>query len=344
LVAETIARARDDVAVAAQRTARVAQGFRTVARTSALLRQLDRDGVLDAVSDGVVELGYDGVNLAIIDPITDTFEAAHARGIATTFPGRRYPVADGLTGLVRDRGDVVVVDDYQTARHSIEAIRRSGVRLAIGVPVLQNGTLAGVLVASSLRVQKIGLDDVEVLRVLADVAGAALETAEETQAHAHAAHTDELTGLPNRREATQMFGHVRAGDSLALLDLDHFGRVNETHGHAGGDEVLRGFGAHLLTTLRDNDRVARYGGEEFVVVLPNCNLPTATKIIARLMQSWRATAPVTTFSAGLACHQDGRTVEQTLAEADAALYDAKRAGRDTIGPVVDTRITSSSAS
>jgi len=290
-----------------------------------------------------MELGYDGVNLAIIDPVTDTFEPAHARGIATAIPQRRYQVAEGMTGLVRDRGDVVVIDDYQTSRTSIAAIRESGVRMAIGVPVLQSGELAGVLIASSLQLQKVGPDDLEVLRVLADVAGSALTTVEETQAHEHAAHTDELTGLPNRREATQMLARVRPGDSLALLDLDHFGRVNATHGHAGGDEVLREFGAHLLRTLRDGDRVARYGGEEFVVVLPTCDLATATKVIARLMESWRATGPVTTFSAGVARHREGCTVEHTLGEADKALYDAKRAGRDTIGGVVDMRMTSSAS-
>ena len=79
--------------------------------------------------------------------------------------------------------------------------------------------------------------------------------------------TDDLTGLGNRRRANSLLDSLDDGDALAILDLDHFKRVNDTLGHHRGDEVLQELGEFLLRTVRDHDTVARYGGEEFIVVI-----------------------------------------------------------------------------
>jgi diguanylate cyclase (GGDEF)-like protein len=144
--------------------------------------------------------------------------------------------------------------------------------------------------------------------------------------------TDDLTGLGNRRRANVLIDSLEPGDALAILDLDHFKRVNDSLGHQRGDEVLQDLGAYLRGAVRGADSVARFGGEEFVVVLREAS-SSASATILRLLAGWRATGPLTTLSAGLAVHRSGQSYDVTFAGADAALYEAKAAGRDRL--VVD---------
>jgi diguanylate cyclase len=143
---------------------------------------------------------------------------------------------------------------------------------------------------------------------------------------------DELTGLPNRRAwtvelPTAMERARRQGAvlSVAMIDLDHFKRFNDDYGHQAGDRLLRGAAAAWASQLRMIDQLARYGGEEFIVLLPSATTAFAAQVLARLR-------PVTpagqTFSAGLATWDGHETSEELIARADAALYRAKRGGRD----------------
>lgn len=147
------------------------------------------------------------------------------------------------------------------------------------------------------------------------------------------ANRDELTGLGNRRYATAMLEALQPGDAVIILDLDHFKRVNDTWGHAAGDEVLREVSTFLVSTLRGSDRiatrppVARLGGEEFLVVAKQVGYH-AMAVAERLIEDWRRTDPVATISAGVAVHLADRSPEATLAAADTALYQAKNDGRD----------------
>jgi len=158
---------------------------------------------------------------------------------------------------------------------------------------------------------------------------------------------DELTGLPNRRHVQEWIGHELARSSragkplcLAILDLDHFKRINDTLGHATGDEVLRTFARQATLMLRDADVLARWGGEEFLLVMPDTSLSEALVALERLRRhmaepaNWGACAhAAVTFSAGLTQRDALQTLLQTVQRADAALYEAKRSGRDRI--VVD---------
>ena len=155
---------------------------------------------------------------------------------------------------------------------------------------------------------------------------------------------DELTGLPNRRHVQEWIVHERArnrrsGSSLcvAILDLDHFKRVNDTLGHAVGDEVLRLFASAARSTLRDCDVLARWGGEEFLLVLPDTSLVAGRLAIERLREHIRQPATwadlaagQVTFSAGLTSMDVLDTLDETVQRADAALYDAKGGGRDRV--------------
>jgi two-component system cell cycle response regulator len=159
--------------------------------------------------------------------------------------------------------------------------------------------------------------------------------------------TDSLTGLHNRH---YVFSHinrlmkrvVRGGDSIAvlMLDIDNFKTVNDTHGHAAGDEVLIEFAARLTQGLRGLDLPVRYGGEEFMVVMPDTDLEVA-KVVAERLRHLVAASPFkvaaveaaieVTTSVGLAVSRGAAdTTESMVERADQALYRAKHAGRNRI--------------
>jgi diguanylate cyclase (GGDEF)-like protein len=145
---------------------------------------------------------------------------------------------------------------------------------------------------------------------------------------------DHLTGLPNRRAwdenlTKQLAEATRAGRplSVAVLDLDHFKRYNDSHGHQAGDELLKRAGLRWRGSLRPGDMLARYGGEEFVLALPGCTDRESEAILARLMA---ATPDGQTLSAGVAVWDGEESPSDLINRADRALYDAKQAGRNRI--------------
>ncbi len=155
---------------------------------------------------------------------------------------------------------------------------------------------------------------------------------------------DELTGLVNRRHMRALMEQehrrcARSGQSfcLAVIDVDHFKAVNDSYGHAAGDEVLRVMAQELKTAMRLSDMLARWGGEEFVLLLSDTRAPLARGGLERMRERvarLRIVVPegtvAVTLSAGLAEHHAGETVAQTLARADRALYEAKQQGRDRV--------------
>jgi diguanylate cyclase (GGDEF)-like protein len=124
---------------------------------------------------------------------------------------------------------------------------------------------------------------------------------------------------------------------LAVFDIDRFKQVNDTYGHAAGDEVLRTFARVAKTVVRENDRVARLGGEEFAILLTGSTLDQAMKICERLRRSIEKEVTKVagksisvTVSGGIARIAADGDVHSTLVAADAALYEAKKAGRNQL--------------
>ncbi|HEX2904973.1 MAG TPA: GGDEF domain-containing protein [Jatrophihabitans sp.] len=142
------------------------------------------------------------------------------------------------------------------------------------------------------------------------------------------AHVDTLTNLANRRDLDLRLAEAGPGDAVVLIDLDHFKQLNDTFGHAAGDEVLTEFGLVIRATLRAGDYAARYGGEEFALVLPATSESDATVTLARLRQRWAVLRPEITFSAGVAALRPELGAATALQAADLALYEAKRSGRN----------------
>lgn len=164
---------------------------------------------------------------------------------------------------------------------------------------------------------------------------------------AQLAELDELTGALNRRcimrllnEEVERSQRSKAPCTVALIDLDWFKRINDTFGHATGDEVLRTFAITIFANIRSNDSFGRHGGEEFLLVLPDTSTETAEQMLERLrrivgMLDWSAFSDelTVTISAGIATLAPGENADALLARADRALYLAKERGRNRVARV-----------
>jgi diguanylate cyclase (GGDEF)-like protein len=154
------------------------------------------------------------------------------------------------------------------------------------------------------------------------------------------AMVDGLTGLPNRRHVEDMLerefaaAERGAGLTVVMFDLDHFKRVNDSHGQAAGDTTLKAFAKILKANTRKENLSARYGGEEFVTVLRDSDAETVVNFAERVldqMRAWPLAWGTQTVSAGIAQYQKGMgSFELLLGEADRALYQAKDGGRDMV--------------
>jgi len=165
------------------------------------------------------------------------------------------------------------------------------------------------------------------------------------------ATTDVLTGLHTRRHVLELGGHEekrwrrKHGHlSLVMIDIDHFKKVNDTHGHSAGDEVLKAFAAVCRRTFRQTDVIGRFGGEEFLAILPETSLDEACVIAERLRRQTQeetialhhAETRITVSIGATELLDSDSSLEQTISRADVALYRAKGAGRNRIERI-DTR-------
>ncbi|MFN3919091.1 MAG: GGDEF domain-containing protein [Methylohalobius sp.] len=157
--------------------------------------------------------------------------------------------------------------------------------------------------------------------------------------------TDELTGLPNRRAFLQRLeeeiGRVQRHPSpltLAIVDIDHFKQINDSHGHEVGDAVLRAYAQYIHSGFRRHDHVARFGGEEFIILLPSTNIIGAVKALTKIqervsghtIQTESGTVSLPSFSAGVTSYHPKESSADFIRRADQALYRAKQSGRNRI--------------
>lgn len=220
----------------------------------------------------------------------------------------------------------------------VRAAADAGLQAAICFPVGGGARRRGVIEFLSAALVQADERLLDVLTSIGNQVGQHLnavhERAEMIARMEQLALTDDLTGLPNRRawkeELERELARARRGGerfSVVMLDFDHFKAFNDTHGHQAGDELLREAAIRWRRTIRSSDLIARYGGEEFGLLLPGCPPESGPDVVERV----RAAVPVgQTCSAGMASWDGSESAAELVARADAALYHAKRSGRDRI--------------
>jgi diguanylate cyclase (GGDEF)-like protein/PAS domain S-box-containing protein len=244
----------------------------------------------------------------------------------------------GLPGRVWASGEPAWIEDVMRESSFPRSLTagEAGLHAAVGLPVLSGAGVHGVV--EFFTRERLHREDelLELLETLTKQIGRFFTVLDERavamEKLASLALTDELTGLPNRRAWEEGLDRElararRIGHRLwvAVLDLDHFKAFNDAHGHVEGDGLLRDWADRWRELVRITDLLARYGGEEFALTLAGSPADSALAIVERL----RGVAPRgQTCSAGLVCWDGSESPEELVRRADAALYEAKRGGRD----------------
>jgi diguanylate cyclase len=245
----------------------------------------------------------------------------------------------GLAGRLRDVDPDRLVAD-RIARRARDIF---GLRNTLVAPLTSDHGMIGALVISRRTVGLWPQAAQRLLRGAAVEASAALSRAYSHREAEARASTDGLTGLPNRRYFDEFCALLsrrrRAEDSVGVLmvDIDRFKVLNDTYGHQVGDEVLRAVAAAIVSAVREDDVPARYGGEEFAVLLRNPTIEVAVEVGERVRHAVAALdlarfgVPAVSVSVGAAVAEDpAEAIPTTIEQADRALYDAKRGGRDRV--------------
>lgn len=333
----------DDVALFAR--------VRSLLRLKVVMDELRLRESADAVDDDQATLG---ARIVVAGPDGDASERV-AKMFAAPFSARAC--SEPLDALRQARtADLIVID--------LSHARFDGLRLAARIrsdaetrqtPIL--GIVESDDRAAMVRALDLGVTDVILRPVDPGELQARARTQVRRKAYADAlrdrleeslemAVTDSLTGLHNRRYVvSRLRQHLDALDrsgeafAVALIDIDHFKRINDSWGHQAGDLVLRGFAERLRKELRAIDIAGRYGGEEFLVVFSGATVSAALEACERFraamarepfIASGSIDPIAVTVSAGVTAGEPCDDVEDVIARADAALYEAKSSGRNQV--------------
>ncbi len=257
----------------------------------------------------------------------------------TQLTGRMVDLsATTAAAMVSRTGNPALISRYGSGRSDplADASKLSG---GIAAPITVHGKLWGC-VSVAFPVHTATPDGApERLVAYAELVAMAIATAEALETLSRQATTDPVTGLPNYRmfhehlqsEIARSARHERPL-SVAVMDIDHFKRVNDTHGHQAGDDVLAEVGRRLAAAARTGELIARIGGEEFAWLLPEADAGAAYAAAERMRRAIASTsfevAGTLTVSIGVCSNEHGRSVQQLLGCADQALYESKRRGRN----------------
>lgn len=268
---------------------------------------------------------------------------ANPGGIASIeiHPGEGLAGQAFLTGEIAHRASAAEAsaDSASRADANRDEIARSvgAIRSAVAAPLRDgNGAVVGVISLGSTEreYQWLPADEL-VVQGMADVASVALERGRLYEEQRQRAQTDELTGLPNRREFEQILRgrSPRQLFSIVAIDLDNLKMINDEFGHEAGDSILRLVSRYLRAGLRADDSLARVGGDEFVAMLPATGEAEAVEIAERLTDAMNGVAVpygAARISAGCASGGPGTDPRSVWNLADEALYRAKSQGRNRV--------------
>ncbi|WCB96665.1 hypothetical protein DSM104299_05430 [Baekduia alba] len=312
----------------------------------AISRREPLQGVLETIVGAAGELlGDDAPALLLVDPDDPGWlDVAAQRGYDAMLSADechgRHRVGIGITGRAVAEARLIVVEDYQSGAEALGPWLRHGLQAAMAAPVHEDGRVIGTLLLSSFREGRVFTRaEQDMLSSFAEHASLALTDARRVDTMLHQALHDALTGLPNRALFTDRIQHAltqgrRRGTACGVifLDLDRFKTVNDSLGHAAGDELLVAVARRIDESLRSADTAARLGGDEFAVLLEDLSGVEEAGLVAERISD-ALTAPIEVqgrevyvkASIGIAV---GRSVaSELLRQADVAMYRAKAEGK-----------------
>ena len=310
---------------------------------NSIVRRHELDEVLDAIVAGAQDLlGDETVGLRLIDPEdSQTLVMVASSGVSEELAenNARSPLGVGAGGRAAAEGELVVIEDYAVNSRALPDFAAAGIRSALAAPVREHGNVVGSLVVATHRPDRSYSEaEREMLLAFAEHASLALTDARTVDDAMHEALHDSLTGLPNRTllhdrlsQAQERAGRADGPVAVLFIDLDGFKTVNDSLGHAAGDELLVEAARRLLKCVRMSDTAARFGGDEFVVVLEDADAFHVTRVAARILEELeqpfevRGRELLISASVGIAMSDDPE--DDLLRNADLALYRAKSTGK-----------------
>ena len=305
----------------------------------------DEPGTYEVVTRAMAEIS----TTAPMELLLSDSSRAHLE-VAAVNPGAGgpgCPVESPFSCVAVRRGSAVVFESSETLNACPKLRDRAGGACsAVCVPISFMGRSLGVLHATGPDGVTPDAEQVTRLTTLATQAGSRIGTVRAFERTQLQAQTDGLTGLINRRTLEEALRRLMKDETpfaLALVDLDRFKLVNDTHGHEAGDRSLRTFAHVVKTVLREDDLVARWGGEEFLIALPHSNAEQAVEVMERIRVALadvvRGGHVVFTASFGVTDSTRAGSLRELIQLADFGLYAAKAGGRDriSIGGPVDLR-------
>ncbi len=350
--ARNLARQRNtlsETVVARERSEETSRRLTRQQTAVAQFGQLALEGTdIDALSDEAVALMDRVLDIdigAILKLLSGGDELLLISGIGLPDVGEaRVPTGhESQSGYALATGEPVVVDDWETENRFRESKLQvdTGMRSAAAVLIKAKGDPYGVLGVGSRIPNRFTQDDISFMQAIANVLANGIERRRNEEHTRHEALHDPLTGLPNRNLFLDRLQHglsaaARRETAVAVLflDLDQFKLVNDSLGHAAGDELLAAVAPRIEQALRPGDTVARFGGDEFAVLAEDIgNERGATRIAERIAEALthpfilREREHFVSASVGIAIGEGKEPPEALIRDADAALYRAKEHGR-----------------
>lgn len=326
-----------------------------------LTSSLDLPDVLDAVVTEAMRLidNARDINIFLYRNQKLSFGAALDSDGTRNKPWSK-PRSNGLTYTVAREGQTIIVEDMR--RHPLFASSPSDwAGSIISIPLKVGETVVGVMNLARNTVGGFSLSELRLLSLLSDQAAVAISNASLHQMISRQAYSDTLTGLPNRRalderleEEVSAARRNNYSFAVIMMDLDGFKEVNDTYGHATGDDVLRIVFNQMAHGVRNTDFLARYGGDELTLILSQTEMSSAQIVSQKILEGMRnlkyklpdGKRLKLGISGGIAIFPvHGRNASDLLRAADAALYNAKKYHRGTFqvsrgitGPLASHRL------
>jgi diguanylate cyclase (GGDEF)-like protein len=323
--------------------------FHDVAK--ALTSSLNLDSILQTIMEKVAAyFRPDTWSLLMVDESANELYFAIAVGdAAEALKTVRLKVGEGIAGWVAKHGEPLVVPDvYNDERFAkrIDEMTKWQTRSIICVPLRAKDRVLGVMQLINVPMEAFSESEMFFLGAICDYAAIAIDNARAVERIQELTITDDCTGLYNARHLyktleAEVYRSARFGYefTVVFIDLDHFKRVNDTHGHLVGSKLLAEVGYKIKSHLRLIDYAFRYGGDEFVVLLPQTGKESGVVVARRLLDSFRRSTFLhdesldisVRASFGLASYpDDAKSAHEIIRQADEMMYEVKNSTRDNI--------------